>query len=61
MFNHHVGLKHRIRKAETVAEITKLLKEGESYQYASAKTRRQWTKIAKIRQYHIENDDEKKK
>ena len=41
-----VGLKDRLRKAMSEAEIVNLLAEGETYESASRETRNDWLKIA---------------
>ena len=47
------SLRSKIAKAKTEAAITKLLKTGEGYQYASAKTRRRWKETATQRKSEL--------
>lgn len=49
MSNNAVGLKSRISKAANEGEIEQLLDEGDKYQQASEKTRRQWRRKANNR------------
>lgn len=44
-----VGLCDRIRQARNGTELSLLLLEGRSYQFAAEATRRRWKKIAELR------------
>lgn len=41
------GLKQRILTATSEEEVTKLLNEGKTYEFASVKTRNSWTNAAR--------------
>lgn len=58
-----IGLKQRIREAESKLEVGALLLEGQNYEYVSRHTRRQWQRISKekMREFNQETKDAKKK
>ena len=47
------SLKDKIKLAENEAAIDILLQQGKSYEFASARTRRTWTKIAEARKTEL--------
>jgi len=54
-----IGLKQRIKLAQTPEEIHALLDEGSGFKYASDHTIRQWRRIAKKRMAELEGGDKK--
>jgi len=57
MFKNKASMKTRIRSAQTIHEVDKLLREGDTFKYAKPKTRRQWHRIAKTRSIAIRGGD----
>ena len=53
-----LGLKDRIRAAETASEIDALLREGEGYDDASEETRNLWKRKAKQRKAQLAHQSE---
>ena len=58
-----IGLKQKIREAESKLEVGALMLEGQGYEYASRHTRRQWARIAKekLKEFDKETKNAKKK
>lgn len=55
-----VSLLDRIKKAKTIDELTLLITEGESYEYAHCKTRAKWDKAYEARRLQILKEGEEK-
>lgn len=45
-----IGLKQRIREAQTSAEVKSLLDEGKTYEFVSGRTVRHWMKSIVLQQ-----------
>lgn len=56
--NTEVGLREKIRVATSDEEIDTLLKEGESFKYASARSERAWRLTAERRRAELKRDAE---
>jgi hypothetical protein len=49
-----MSLKERIRNAESIQEIEKILAEGTKYQFAAPSTQRKWVRAAHKRAKELE-------
>jgi len=52
------GVKHRILRAKSTGAIATLLKEGESFSFASNSTRKAWKKAAAKRTTELKNESQ---
>lgn len=58
-----IGLKQRLRAAESKGVVGALMLDGQGYKYASGHTQRQWARIAKekLKEFNKEIKNAKKK
>lgn len=61
MAKNTVGIRNRLKIAMSETEISSLLKEGESYEFASEETRENWQKTAEKRRGELQKAAEAKK
>lgn len=55
-----ISLLDHIKKAKTIDDLHLLLLEGETYEYASDKTRKRWDKAYELRRLQILKEGEAK-
>lgn len=55
-----LSLKDQIKSAKTDAAINALLDQGKSFIWATEKTRRSWTKVARIRKSELNSPPQEK-